>query len=293
MATQSTPGPPRCRGPSSAAARPDRPARWRADPVRHGVGVGGRRVGACRHRRQAGRADRGLAAGMNPAPVHRGQLCQVPWPHRARGQRAGELEPPAAVPRHRRDGEAAVAVLRSSQPGGVHLGAGHVHGGSRHGAAGVRAVDDGQRIRGCAEPVVSNLGEQHPDAPAGRQPPAPRGHRLPLLHPAGRREPDARIHVPQALLLEHPLGGALHPGHLRRPGLAIPQINHVELNVQREVHSGVPRDRRFLAPGGRRSTPRLPVSNIMAGRAPRVELSSGWELSLVSARPSTQPAAHP
>jgi hypothetical protein len=53
------------------------------------------------------------------------------------------------------------------------------------------------------------------------------------------------------------------------------KVDHVQLNVQREVHSGVPRDARFA---GRQLDAGLPISNIMAGRNPRVELSASSDL---------------
>jgi hypothetical protein len=54
------------------------------------------------------------------------------------------------------------------------------------------------------------------------------------------------------------------------------RADHFELNVQRRVHSGVPGDSRFSGQVLSRS---LPISNVMAGRAPRNEFSRDWSLS--------------
>jgi hypothetical protein len=50
-------------------------------------------------------------------------------------------------------------------------------------------------------------------------------------------------------------------------------VDHVQLNVQREVHSGVPSDRRFA---GRQLDARLPISNDMDTGHPRFHLSVDW-----------------
>lgn len=85
------------------------------------------------------------------------------------------------------------------------------------------------------------------------------------------REPGGRYHV-----LKHFYWNVRWELHLTRDAAGLPavqRVDHLQLNVQRTVHSGVPEDARFR---GRELDMTLPISNTITRRPVRVHPVRDW-----------------
>jgi hypothetical protein len=86
------------------------------------------------------------------------------------------------------------------------------------------------------------------------------------------REPGGRYHV-----LKHFYWNVRWEAHFQRDRAGVPQVripaDHFQLNIQRQVHSGVPNDARFR---GRELDARLPISNTISRRPDRVHPARDW-----------------
>lgn len=88
------------------------------------------------------------------------------------------------------------------------------------------------------------------------------------------REPGGRYHV-----LKHFYWNVRWETHFDRSAAGSPQLRlpaeHLALNIQHHVHSGVPNDPRFR---GRELDPHLPISNNISRRPDRVQSARDWSL---------------
>lgn len=86
------------------------------------------------------------------------------------------------------------------------------------------------------------------------------------------RDPAGRYHV-----LKHFYWNVRWESHFRRDLAGAPQVvlpaDHLQLNIQRAVHSGVPNDRRFR---GRELDATLPISNDVTRRPARLHPARDW-----------------